>query len=232
MSVMRYILFVFFQLLLISAPVFSSETTLAVLDFENNSFFNPEEYHPLSKGLAEMMITEMNQVQAIRVVERRKLRSLLDELKLTQSGVLSEKSSVQVGRLLGAQHLVFGGYMVTLNEKIRIDVRIVEVETGLTIKAGEVTGKTKQILSLIKKLSKKILKDLNVRMTKNEKRSFEKSQKLNMKAVVLFSKGLEFEDRRQWVEAKQCYQKSLDIEPQFQQARVRIQELAEREKNF
>jgi len=229
---MRYILFVFFQLLLISAPVFSSETTLAVLDFENNSFFNPEEYHPLSKGLAEMMITEMNQVQAIRVVERRKLRSLLDELKLTQSGVLSEKSSVQVGRLLGAQHLVFGGYMVTLNEKIRIDVRIVEVETGLTIKAGEVTGKTKQILSLIKKLSKKILKDLNVRMTKNEKRSFEKSQKLNMKAVVLFSKGLEFEDRRQWVEAKQCYQKSLDIEPQFQQARVRIQELAEREKNF
>jgi len=231
-SVMRYILFVFFQLLLISAPVFSSETTLAVLDFENNSFFNPEEYHPLSKGLAEMMITEMNQVQAIRVVERRKLRSLLDELKLTQSGVLSEKSSVQVGRLLGAQHLVFGGYMVTLNEKIRIDVRIVEVETGLTIKAGEVTGKTKQILSLIKKLSKKILKDLNVRMTKNEKRSFEKSQKLNMKAVVLFSKGLEFEDRRQWVEAKQCYQKSLDIEPQFQQARVRIQELAEREKNF
>ncbi len=232
MSVMRYILFVFFQLLLISAPVFSSETTLAVLDFENNSFFNPEEYHPLSKGLAEMMITEMNQVQAIRVVERRKLRSLLDELKLTQSGVLLEESSVRVGQLLGAQHLVFGGYMVTMNEKIRIDVRIVEVETGLTVKAGEVTGKTKQVLSLIKKLSKKILKDLNVRMTKNEKRSFEKSQKLNMKAVILFSKGLEFEDRGQWVEAKQCYQKSLDIEPQFQQARVRIQELADREKNF
>lgn len=229
---LRYLVYPFSLLLLISVPVFSGETTLAVLDFENNSFFNPEVYHPLSKGLAEMMITEMNQVQSIRVVERRKLRSLFDELKLSQSGVITEESSVQVGKMLGVQHLVFGGYMVTLGEKIRIDVRVVEVETGLTIKAGEVTGKTKQVLSLIKRLSKKILKDLHIRMTKKEARSFEKSQKLDMKAVVLFSEGLEFEDRDQWAKAKECYQRALQMEPQFQQARMRIQKLVEREKSL
>ena len=229
---LRYLVYPFSLLLLISVPVFSGETTLAVLDFENNSFFNPEVYHPLSKGLAEMMITEMNQVQSIRVVERRKLRSLFDELKLSQSGVITEESSVQVGKMLGVQHLVFGGYMVTLGEKIRIDVRVVEVETGLTIKAGEVTGKTKQVLSLLKRLSKKILKDLHIRMTKKEARSFEKSQKLDMKAVVLFSEGLEFEDRDQWAKAKECYQRALQMEPQFQQARMRIQKLVEREKSL
>ena len=59
---------------------FATEKTLAVLDFENNSLFNVQENQPLSKGLAEMMITELNKIQAVRVVERQKLRSLLDLL--------------------------------------------------------------------------------------------------------------------------------------------------------
>ncbi|MCJ7812186.1 CsgG/HfaB family protein, partial [bacterium] len=137
----RLVCFIFF----ISVPVFAADNTLAILDFENNSFFNPEEYQPLAKGLSEMMITELNQVEALQVVERQKLRSLIDELKLSQSGILSEESSVEVGKMLGAQHLVFGSYMVTPDKKIRIDVRIVKVETGLTIKASQVTGKEKEL---------------------------------------------------------------------------------------
>ena len=211
-------------------PVFSNENTLAVLDFENNSLVNPEENQPLSKGLAEMIITELNQIQALRVVERQKLRSLLDEIKLSQSGAISEATTVRAGKMLGAQHLVFGGYMVTFGDKIRIDVRIVEVETGLTLKASEVTGKTRQVLSLIKKLSKKILKDLDVRLTKNEERSLDKSDKMDMKAVVYFSKGLDFEDLQEWEKAKACYQQALKMEPKFHQAKMRIQRLTMKER--
>ena len=208
-------------------PAFVNENTLAVLDFENNSLFNREENQPLSKGLAEMMITELNQVQALRVVERQKLRSLLDEIKLSQSGTVSEASSVRAGKMLGAKHLVFGGYMA-MDKNIRIDVRIVEVETGLTVKASEVTGKSRDILSLVKKLSKKILSDLNIRMTKNEIRSLDKSKKMDMQAVVYFSEGLDFEDRRQWGKAREFYQKALKIEPEFEQAKIRIQRLSEK----
>ena len=135
-----------------------------------------------------------------------------------------------MGKLLGAQHLVFGGYIVAMNEKIRIDVRVVEVETGLVIKAGEVTGKTKHILSLVQKLSKKILKDLNIKMTKAEEQTLEKSQKLDMKAVVLFSKGIEFEDKNQREKAIEFYNKALALEPEFRQAKMRIQKLTEEEK--
>jgi len=220
-----YLLFMF-----IPSFSFSTQPTIAVLDFENNSFFNPEEYNPLSRGLAEIMITELQQVKTIHVVERAKLRSILDELKLSQSGLVSQENSIRVGKLLGAQHLVFGGYIVAMNEKIRIDVRIVEVETGLVIKAGEVTGKAKQILSLVQKLSKKILKDLNIKMTKAEEQTLEKSQKLDMKAVVLFSKGIEFEDKNQREKAIEFYNKALAIEPEFRQAKMRIQKLTEEEK--
>ncbi len=218
----------YFLFMFVPIPSFSTQPTIAVLDFENNSFLNPEEYNPLSRGLAEIMITELGQIKTIHVVERERLRSILDELKLSQSGLVSQESSIKVGKLLGAQYLVFGGYIVTLNKKIRIDVRIVEVETGLVIKAGEVTGKTKQVLSLVQKLSKKILKDLNIKMTKVEERTLDKSQKLDMKAVVLFSKGIEFEDQGQWEKAMESYGKALVIEPNFRQARMRVQKLLER----
>ena len=67
-------------------------------------------------------------------------------------------------------------------------IPIVNVETGLTVKASQVTGKEKELLKLIVKLSKKILEDLDVRMTKAEEDLFDRSETFNMESVVLFSK--------------------------------------------
>jgi TolB-like protein len=216
----------FFILLISAAPAFAFESTptLAILDFENNSFFKPEEVQSLSKGLAQIMITELNGSGAIRVVERQKLRSLMDELKLSQSGMVSEQGSLQVGKLIGAKHLVFGGYMVMMDDKIRIDVRIVEVETGLTLKAGEVTGKTKDVLSLVQKLGNKILKDLNIKLAE----SGETPGRISIDALKLFSKGIEFEDKGDTARALECYRKALDQEPDFQQAKDRAARLSKR----
>ena len=66
----RVLIQILITILMIVLPVFAAEYTIAVLDFENNSFLNSEEYQPLAKGLSEIMITELNQVQAIQVVER------------------------------------------------------------------------------------------------------------------------------------------------------------------
>lgn len=205
----------------------SEKATIAVLDFENHSFYNAEAYQPLTKGLAEMMNTEIDRVEAVQVVERRKLQAILDELKLSQSGLLDDASTVQVGKMLGAQHLVFGGFMVMMDEKMRIDVRIVEVETGMTLIAGEVTGKSKAVLTHIKQLSKKILKDLKVTMTKSEERSLDKGDNLKVEAVVRYSRGLESEQQGRIDEALEHYRAALVIDSGFEQARDRIQELTE-----
>ena len=217
-------------LVLLPSVIFPKETTMAVLDFENNSLFSAESYQSLTKGLADILITELNRVQSVQVVERRKLQAMLDELKLSQSGLIAEDRSLEVGRMLGARHLVFGSYMVTLKEKIRIDVRIVEVETGLTIRAEEMTGKTHDILRLIKKLSQHILKDLRVQLTKAEKKTLDESRKLSMEAVVCYSKGVDSEDEGRLQEAISHYQKALEIEPHFDQVRVRLELLLDKEK--
>ena len=221
----RFHPFACFLVLLFAGMTNASDTTVAVLDFENNSIQDPLTYQPLAQGLAEIMITEFQQVESIRVVERQRLRTLLDELKLSQSGLLSPETSVTVGKMLGAKYLVFGGFMVTMNNKIRIDVRIVEVETGLTVKASEETGKTHQVLSLIGNLSIKLLKDIHIRLSKNEEQQLNRSQDFNVDAVLAFSKGVESEDAQQWEQAKTYYRKALTLNPGFTQAGLRLDKL-------
>jgi TolB-like protein len=220
-----YSVFCVFFICFAAALASEGVPTLAILDFENNSFYKPEDYKSLSKGLAEIMVTELSRAGSIHVVERQKLRTIMDEMKLAQSGLISEESSVQVGKLLGAQHLVFGGYMVMMDQKIRIDVRIVEVETGLTLKAGEVTGKTKEILTLVQKLGNKILKDLNIKIAEG---SESQPGKISEDALILFSKGVEFEDKGEGAKALEFYRKALKLEPGFAQAKTRIEKLSEK----
>ena len=85
--------------------------TIAFLYFENNSLVDREELEPLSKGLADMFITEFSKLNNLKVVERARLEKLLQEMAIGQSGILEESSAQQVGKMLGAQYLVFGSFM-------------------------------------------------------------------------------------------------------------------------
>src|SRR5688572_16677519 len=57
--------------------------TVAILYFDYGG--KNEELGALRKGLAQMMITDLADVQAVTVVERARLNEILDELKLGRS---------------------------------------------------------------------------------------------------------------------------------------------------
>src|SRR5688572_24780539 len=61
----------------------AERVTVAVLYFDNNSA-DPQ-YDVLQKGLADMLVTDLSQVESLQVVEREKLQQLVDELKLQRS---------------------------------------------------------------------------------------------------------------------------------------------------
>jgi TolB-like protein len=202
-----------------SASASEANFNLAVLNFENNTFIKPEEVQSLSRGLAELVSTELARSPSIQLVERRKLQTLIDELKLEQAGVVSEESSIRVGKMLGAKHLVFGGFMVMPGDKIRIDTRIVEVETGLTLKAGEVTGKTKDVLTLVRRLGNKIITDLNARPAEEQEES---QGKIAFEALKAFSNGVACEAEGDFRKAAECYRKALAAQSDFEPAKTRL----------
>jgi curli biogenesis system outer membrane secretion channel CsgG len=130
--------------------------TVAVLYFTNAAMVNRDEYAPLSKGLAEMLITELGGNPAIRVVERDRIEALFAEQDLAAGGRVDQATAVRIGKVLGARHLLFGSFVVDPRQAMRMDLRAINAETSELEFATAVTGKADRLLELLASLGAKV----------------------------------------------------------------------------
>jgi TolB-like protein len=192
------------------------------MPFANNSLAEKEAMQPLSKGLADMMTTELSKIKSLKLIERADLEKIIKEIGLSMSGMIDESSAQQAGKLLGADMLMIGSFNHSFGGQMRIDARLVKVETGETVKAEEITGKKKKLFKLIKKLSFKIAENLNIKLSKEEKKSIKKSDNDDLEALMYFSKGLDAEDKGDYTGAKKMYEKALKINKKYERARRQL----------
>ena len=184
--------------------------TLAILPFENNSVTDSDRFAPLSKGLAAMIITDLNKSGTrLKLIERDKIQSLLKEIALSQSGSIDGSTAVRVGKILGAQAIAFGSFMV-LGKSMRIDVRIIKVETGELIMAESIMGNSNDFMKLEQNLTKKIADSLNVALGPEKAAS-----KSDIKAALYFSEGLAAFDRGDKEKAKRLFAKCVELDPAY-----------------
>lgn len=122
---------------------------LAVLYFDNQG--NPP-LEPLKVGLAQMLITDLREIPGVDVVERSRIQEVLDEIELGHSGKVDEVTAARIGKLVGARWMVMGGFF-ELGGTLRIDARLVEVETGKIVFASGVNDASHQFMGLEKRLA-------------------------------------------------------------------------------
>ncbi|MDO9528811.1 MAG: CsgG/HfaB family protein [Syntrophales bacterium] len=184
--------------------------TLAILPFENNSVTDPERYAPLSKGLSAMLITDLDKSKSgLKLIERDKIRDLLKEIALSQSGSVDESTAVRAGNMLGAQAIAFGSFIV-LGKKVRIDARIIRVETSELIMAESIEGNSDDFMNLERELAKKIADSLKVAFQPASATS-----ESDIDAALYFSRGLDALDRGDKEEAKRLFKKSMELDPAY-----------------
>ncbi|OGS35202.1 MAG: hypothetical protein A2293_02325 [Elusimicrobia bacterium RIFOXYB2_FULL_49_7] len=218
---MRSILPLFCLIVYLSVSI-SFSLTVGVLPFSNNSLSEKEALEPLCKGLGEMMTTELSKIKSLKMIERTDLNKIIQELGLSMSGLTDESAAQKAGKLLGADLLMMGSFNQGFDGEMRIDARLVNVETGETVTAEEVTGKKKKLFNLIKKLSFQIADDLDLSLSKEEKKAINKSDNEDLNALMFFSKGLDAEDKGDFKTAKEMYEKALSINDDYRQAQERL----------
>ena len=131
--------------------------TVAILYFNNNAFTkDARDLDGLTKGVPDFLITEMSSNRNIRVIERDQVVKLIEEQKLITGGQVDRETAVKVGKLLGAQHMIFGGFMADPKGNFRIDARAVNVQTGEIEHTERVQDKADNIMPLIAQLAEKL----------------------------------------------------------------------------
>jgi TolB-like protein len=96
----------------------------------------------LGELLADQVIDTLQKREGYVVVERKRLALALEELRLGTTALADETTRLRLGKIVGARWMIFGGYLV-VGDQMRLDLRLVEVETGKVKKAVQKTTSSK-----------------------------------------------------------------------------------------
>ncbi|UCH80761.1 MAG: hypothetical protein JSW20_13640 [Nitrospiraceae bacterium] len=110
-----------------------SVQSVAVWDLDNLS---PAGASPTDLGelLSVEVIKTIQESNRYSVIERERLFMALEELNLGSTELVDEQTRLKLGQLSSAALMVFGSYQV-IGDTMRLDLRMVEVETGRIRKA-------------------------------------------------------------------------------------------------
>lgn len=209
-----------------------SNPTVAVL-YLNNSALGAQnaELAPLSKGIADMLINSLAANPGVRVVERDRIQSVLDEQKLATDGKLDPATAVRVGKIVGAHHMITGVFITEAKSgTMRITLRVFNTETSQIEQTAEETGKTDAILPLIDKLGAKLNSELKLPMIPAQAREqhaavMKKQEKVPFQAVMLYSRALDEKDHGNKEKAVTLFNQAIAAFPDYEAPKKELQKL-------
>lgn len=137
---------------------------VAVVDFVNKTRYGTR----LGDVASDILVTELGKTGKFILIEREKLKKILEEQSLALSGAVDSNTASKVGRLAGVSAIITGSvsqfgvkttssdYLLTSGKKqtaeSTVDVRVIDVETGEIIYTDSGKGiaakKTSAVLGL------------------------------------------------------------------------------------
>jgi len=200
-----------------TAAAQAAKPTVAIMYFNNNVFTkDARDYDGLTKGVPDFLVSEMSTNPNIRVIERDQVQKLIDEQKLTSGGQVDRETAVRVGKLLGAQHMIFGGFMADPKGNFRIDARAVNVESGAIEYTDRVQDHADNVMALIGQLASRLNSGLKLGAPT---RTGDVGARLPMRVAVLYGKALDMADRGDKAKAVELFGAVLREFPEYAPAK-------------
>jgi len=206
-----------FTWLLFPTYVFATNATIsiAVMNFDNRS--PTGQWQWLSKGLADMLITDLSQCTQLHVVERERMQALFEEMKLSTSGIIEVSMSSRFGKAAKVEKALFGSFLKK-GENLEIEAHLIDVTTEKLVRVEWVRGKAEDLLKLEKELAFKIIENLHIPITEAEKESIRYVPTDSIRAVEHFYTGLDHYDKGKYYKAFVEFRKASKKDKEYAEA--------------
>lgn len=179
-------------------------------------------YAPLSRGLAQILTSDLALLERFRMVERLQLNALLDELELAQTERVDASTAARMGRLMQAGRLVQGLANIPDEANVRLEASVVQAD-GEVIQPEVVDGRFRDLLRMEKQLVVGLAGRLGYQLSEAERRAILENGTQNLVAFLAYSRGLEAEDLGNYTAAAEHFAQAAQADPGFQAARERYQ---------
>ncbi len=196
--------------------------TIAIMEFDNYSVGDyQEELGFITKGIADFFEADFGKISDLKVVERDKVDFILNEIELSESGKVSSSTAIQIGKLLGAQIMVFGNITQLDSKNCKMLVKAVKVETSEIIATVELEDKP-DYFKMEKELVKELAAKLNISISKETGDLLEAGGTDSFDAATLYSKGLYYMDKYDYKKAYDFFKLAYDKDNSFSDAKRKM----------
>ena len=194
--------------------------TVAVFPFRYTG--QDSSLRPLERGLAALVVSDLSHVRSMRLVERERLQALLDEMQLTASGRVDPATGARSGHLVGAGQVVQGQFQ-DLPGAVRLDATMVRATDAQVAATGSGRDQLTQLFDLEKSVVFQLLSKMGVPLTPAESIAISERPTRDLQAFLLYSRGLEAQDRGDFRVASANFRAASQRDPSFQAAAQQAQ---------
>ncbi len=196
-----------------SAP--KLENAVAVMTFSNITGEPTDEW--IGSGIAETVTSDLQKVHGLSVIGRERTFEVLKDLTTGQLVDFDETVAIDIGRRLGAQWILGGGYQ-RIGEMIRITARVIDVNTGEVIRTVKIDGNISEIFDLQDKIVYELSQGLNLDLATSEITEIEADETQSVEAYESFSRGminLRTSSRDSLDRAIHYFEKAAELDPNY-----------------
>jgi TolB-like protein len=155
-SVILLIIFFVTQFVYSQEPI----SSLAILNIESIP-----ENRSISSIVEDLLTSEIAKKGKYGLVERLQIQNVIEELSLSMTGFIDEKTAIEAGKIIGAQYIITGR-VINISESYRVGVKLINVETS-TIKASStVKGSMDDFENMISTICFELLPDFEFKEMK------------------------------------------------------------------
>jgi TolB-like protein len=193
---------------------------IAVMPFQNGGSYgrDKEDFDALQVGIPAMVMSELSQNPGARVVDRSDINRILGEQNLATEGRVDASTAARIGKLVGARYMIMGTFIDHYG-KMRIDARIVDVETSEILKVVQSGPKEREkLFDMISELSAAIMANTKLPPLPVQQAQAE-SRRIPTEALTYYSRALLYEDRGDNAKAVEYYNRALQVFPEYAEAR-------------
>jgi eukaryotic-like serine/threonine-protein kinase len=181
----------------------ASKPSIAVLPLQNLSAERDSNY--FSDGMTDEITTKLSKIQGINIA--------------SHSAVVAAKGGpTEIGKALGVRY-VLEGSVRKAGDEVRVNVHLIDANSGFQVWADDFTGKMKDVFSLQEQTALKIAQALDLKLSPQEKQALERRYTQNAQAYEAYIIGralTEHENEPDKLEAaRRHFEQALKFDPEY-----------------
>src|SRR3989339_442157 len=189
----------------------------AVASFENKG----KECQWLSKGIMDMLITDLSKCDSFRIIERERMQRIIKELKLGLTGLVDEATAKKIGEIGSAKYVLYGSY-IKQGEKLTIEAVLMDIETGKVVKTVKVESRFDDFIDLEKELAFKIINNIDIKLSLDENMRIKVRPTNSLNALQQYYEGLEYFDGGNYQSAFAAFMQSKNKDSNYDKPRFSL----------